>query len=196
MLHLCARREGYFCVTSCCVGGEGWCAGAGGAFSATGKGCKLEKAGKGGPNVRAVSGRFCRCLHPFIPWPLTPAAEKGKERNKKIFPVTYKSSARAFSLHYIYTQDKIFLYAEALSHVDAKCGIADNLICRKCRFLHIHSAVIFLFPFFRTLIGQELDKQKQSYSPWANTCKILEKKKKKDRCLQVSELGCRKTEVP
>jgi len=49
-----------------------------GASSVMGKGYKLEMVGKEGPRVRVVSGRFYRCVHPFILQPLMPTAEKGK----------------------------------------------------------------------------------------------------------------------
>lgn len=192
MLHLCARREGYFCVTSCCIGGEGWCAVCG-ASSVMGKGCKLEMAGKRGLSTGVVSSSFCRCVHPFTLWPLMPTAEKGQEWNKKIFPDTYKTSACVSSLYYIYPQDQFFLNAEPRSHVDPKRGIADNLICRKCWFLHIHSAVIFLFPCFRTPIGQELNKQNKVIPSEQTLVKFG--KKKEISSLQVSELGNIKTEV-
>lgn len=155
MLHLCACREGYFWVSSCCVGGEGWCAACGASFVME-KGCKLYTAGKGGSSVRVISDSFCRCVHSFILCSLMPTSEKQKEWNKS---------------YYIYPQDQIFLNAEPCSRVDPKRDIEDNFIHIPAHPRCCNLPVSVLQDTNRSGTRQT----KQSCSQWANACRILRK---------------------
>lgn len=140
------------------AGDEGWWASEG--LPCDGKGLQAGKGKESGSRCQRWKWQILQVCS-FILWPFAADSWERKPVKQKNSAQTHTHTApaHACSLRCFYPRNEIFLRAETCSHVHPERGIADNLICRKCWFLHTHSAGIFPFPSYGNLTGQELDKQ-------------------------------------